>query len=66
MSGLAVDQNNRHSREQQSNLEMEQQVGPKYVIHIAHVGARADRLSSYYNYYNYTIGKTVKPLPELR
>jgi hypothetical protein len=63
MSGLAVDQNNRHSREQQWNLEVEQQVGPKDVVRIAYVGARADRLSSYYNYNNYTIGETVKPFP---
>lgn len=63
MSGLAVDQNNEHSRQQEWNLELEQQLGTHNVVRFAYVGAHGDRLSTYYPYNNYTIGQTTKPFP---
>ncbi|MDE1176379.1 MAG: TonB-dependent receptor [Edaphobacter sp.] len=65
MSGLAVDQDNRHSRQQQWNLQLEQQIGPRDVVRIAYVGAHADHLSTYYSYNTYAIGSTTKPFPNL-
>lgn len=63
MSGLAVDQNNQHSRQQEWNVELEQQLGRRNVVRVAYVGSHADHLSTYYPYNNYTIGQTTKPFP---
>ncbi len=65
LSGLGVNQNNEHSRIQEYNLQFEQQLGPRDVFTVAYVGTMADRLSTYYNYNNYTIGGTTRPLPNL-
>ncbi len=48
LAGVAVDVNNKHSRQQQYNLQLQQQFGTRDYISIAYVGAHADRLSTYY------------------
>ena len=48
LGGVAVDVNNKHSRQQQYNLQLQQQMGKNDFISIAYVGAHADRLSTYY------------------
>ena len=63
--GLAVDRNNKHSRIQEYNLQLQQQFGKRDVFSVAYVGTYSDRLSTYYNYNTYAIGATVKPLPNL-
>ncbi len=64
--GVAVNRNDRHSRLQEWNLQLQQQFGQKDVLSVAYVGTRGDRLSTYYNDYNdYTIGGTTRPLPNL-
>ena len=65
LGGLAVDRNNKHSRIQEYNLQLEQQFGPRDVFSVAYVGTYSDRLSTYYNYNTYAIGATTKPLPNL-
>jgi hypothetical protein len=64
-TGLAVNRDNQHSRVQEWNLQLQQQAGPSDVFSLAYVGTRGDRLSTYYNYNNYTIGATTKPFPNL-
>ena len=48
LGGVAIDVNNKHSREQQYNLQLQQELGPRDVISIAYVGGHADHLSTYY------------------
>ncbi len=48
LGGVAIDVNNKHSRQQQYNLQVQQQLGSRDFISIAYVGAHADRLSTYY------------------
>jgi len=48
LGGVAVDVNNKHSRQQQYNLQLQQQLGKNDFISIAYSGAHADRLSTYY------------------
>jgi len=48
LGGVAIDVNNKHSRQQQFNLQLQQELGPRDVISIAYVGGHADRLSTYY------------------
>ncbi len=64
-NGLAVDPNNKHSRIQEYNVQLQQQFGPKDVFSAAYVGTYSDRLSTYYNYNTYAIGATTKPFPTL-
>ena len=65
LGGLAVNQNNEHSRMQEWNLQLQQQFTSKDVFSIAYVGTRGDRLSTYYNYNNYSIDTTTRPYPNL-
>ncbi len=64
-----VDRNNKHSRLQQYNLQLQQQFGARDVFSMAYVGTRGDRLSTYYNnvtqYNAYTIGETTRLFPNL-
>ncbi len=48
LAGVAVDVNNKHSRQQQYNMQLQQQLGTRDYISIAYVGGHADRLSTYY------------------
>ena len=48
LGGVAVDVNNKHSRIQQFNMQVQQQLGKRDFISIAYVGSHADRLSTYY------------------
>ncbi|SNT42771.1 Carboxypeptidase regulatory-like domain-containing protein [Granulicella rosea] len=48
LGGVAVDVNNKHSRQQQFNLQVQQQLGKNDTVSVAYVGAHADRLSTYY------------------
>jgi len=69
LGGTAVNRNNRHSRIQEYNLQLQQQISSRDVFSIAYVGTHADRLSTYYNnganYNGYTIGGTTRPFPNL-
>lgn len=65
LGGLAVNQDNQHSRVQEWNLQLEHQVGSNNVFNLAYVGTRGDRLSTYYNYNTYAIGATTRPFPNL-
>ncbi len=64
-----VDRNNKHSRLQQYNLQLQQQFGSRDVFSVAYVGTYGDRLSTYYNnatqFNAYTIGGTTRPFPNL-
>jgi hypothetical protein len=62
-NGLAVNQNNQHSRLQEWNLQVQQQVGPLDVVSIAYVGSRGDRLSTYYNYNTFRLNTPTEPFP---
>ncbi len=48
LAGVAIDVNNKHSRQQQYNMQLQQQLGSRDFISIAYVGGHADRLSTYY------------------
>ena len=48
LGGVAIDVNNKHSREQQYNLQLQQQLNRRDFISIAYVGGHGDRLSTYY------------------
>ncbi len=48
LGGVAIDVNNKHSRQQQYNMQLQQQLGPHDFFSIAYVGGHADRLSTYY------------------
>ncbi len=65
IGGLAVNQNDKHSRMQEYNLQLQQQVGAKDVFNIGYVGTHGDRLSTYYNYNQYNFGATALPFPNL-
>jgi len=65
LNSLAVNRNNQHSRIQEYNLQLEQQITPRDVFSVAYVGTYSDRLSTYYNYNTYAIGGTTRPLPNL-
>ena len=65
LSGLAVNQDNRHSRTQQWNLQVQKQLGQRDVVTASYVGVRGDRLSTYYSYNTYAFGGKALPLPNL-
>ncbi len=65
LGGVAVDQNNKHSRQQQYNLQLQQQFGHRDFISVAYVGGHADRLSTYYPINTYNFGTTTLPFPNL-
>ncbi len=62
-NGLAVNQNNQHSRLQEWNLQLQQQVGALDVISIAYVGSHGDRLSTYYDYNTFQLNTPTEPFP---
>ena len=63
---IALNQDDRHDRLQEWNLQLQQQFSSRDVLSIAYVGTRGDRLSTYYNDYNdYPIGGTTRPFPNL-
>jgi len=63
--GIAVNQNNNHSMNQQWNIQLQHQLGLNNVVSLAYVGTRSSRLSTYYPYNIYTIGATTKPFPSI-
>ena len=65
LSGLAVDRNNKHSRLQEWNLQLQQQFGPKDVFSVAYVGVHSDRLSSYYPLNTYQFNSPTLPFENL-
>ena len=65
VGGLAVNQNDKHSRMQEYNLQLQQQLGKRDVFNIAYVGTHGDRLSTYYTYNQYNFGTTALPFPNL-
>lgn len=48
LGGVAIDVNNKHSRVQQFNTQLQQELGRNDVVSVAYVGSHADRLSTYY------------------
>ncbi len=65
LGGVAVDQNNKHSRLQQYNLQVQQQLGSRDVLSVAYVGTHGDRLSTYYPINNYNFNSATLPFPAL-
>ena len=65
LGGLAVDRNNKHSRLQEFNLQLQQQIGPRDVVSIAYVGVHSDRLSSYYPLNSYYFNTPTLPFENL-
>lgn len=69
LSQTIVDRNNKHSRLQEYNVQLQQQFGSKDVFSIAYVGTHGDRLSTFYNnatsYNAYPIGGTARAFPNL-
>lgn len=63
LGGTAINVNNKHSRIQQYNVQLQQQFGPRDVFSAAYVGTHADRLSTFYNLTQYHIGATTRPYP---
>ncbi len=63
LGGTAINVNNKHSRIQQYNLQLQQQFGPRDVFSASYVGTHADRLSTFYNLTAYHIGATTRPYP---
>ena len=61
IGGTAINVNNKHSRIQQYNLQLQQQFSPRDVFSMAYVGTHADRLSTFYSLTNYHIGATTLP-----
>ena len=61
IGGTAINVNNKHSRIQQYNLQLQQQLSPRDVFSMAYVGTHADRLSTFYSLTNYHIGATTLP-----
>ena len=61
IGGTAVNVNNQHSRLQQYNLQLQQQLSPRDVFSAAYVGTHGDRLSTFYNLTQYHIGTTTLP-----
>ncbi|MGI4827804.1 MAG: hypothetical protein ACRYFU_06390, partial [Janthinobacterium lividum] len=65
LSGLAVDQNNKHARLQQYNLQIQQQFGNRDVFSFGYVGVHSDRLSSYYNLNTWYFNTPTEPFENL-
>ncbi|RRA48085.1 carboxypeptidase regulatory-like domain-containing protein [Acidipila sp. EB88] len=65
IGGLAVNRDDKHSRMQEYNLQLQQQFGKNDVVSIAYVGTHGDRLSTYYTYNQYNFGTTALPFPNL-
>lgn len=69
LGGTAVNRNNQHSRLQEWNLQLEQQLSTRDLFSAAYVGTRGDRLSTLYKYGTnlnaYRIGGTTLPFPNL-
>jgi hypothetical protein len=63
IGGTAINVNNKHSRIQQYNVQLQQQITPRDVFSAAYVGSHADRLSTFYNLTQYHIGATTLPYP---
>ena len=67
ISGTAINVNNQHSRIQEYNLQLQQQLSAKDVFSMAYVGTRGDRLATLYKYgfalTQYHIGATTLPYP---
>ena len=61
LGGTAINVNNQHSRLQQYNLQLQQQLSPRDVFSAAYVGTHGDRLSTFYNLTAYHIGATTRP-----
>ena len=61
IGGTAINVNNKHSRLQQYNLQLQQQLTPRDVFSAAYVGTYGDRLSTFYSLTNYHIGATTLP-----
>ncbi len=61
LGGTAINVNNQHSRLQQYNLQLQQQISPRDVFSAAYVGTHGDRLSTFYNLTAYHIGATTRP-----
>ncbi len=61
IGGTAINVNNKHSRIQQYNLQLQQQITPTDVFSAAYVGSHADRLSTFYSLTQYHIGATTLP-----
>ncbi len=61
LAGTAINVNNKHSRVQQYNLQLQQQLTPRDVVSAAYVGTHADRLSTFYSLTQYHIGATTLP-----
>ncbi len=59
--GTAVNVNNKHSRIQQYNVQLQQQLSPRDVFSMAYVGTHGDRLSTYYDLNAYHFGSTTLP-----
>jgi hypothetical protein len=65
LGGVAVGVNNKHSRLQQYNLQLQQQFGSRDVLSVAYVGTHGDRLSTYYPINSYNFNSTTLPFPAL-
>ena len=65
LSGLAVDQNNKHARLQQYNVQLQQQFGNRDVLSIGYAGVHSDRLSSYYNLNTWYFNTPTQPFGNL-
>ncbi len=69
LSGTAINVNNKHSRIQEYNVQLQQQITPKDVFSIAYVGTHGDRLATLYNngfaLTQYHFGATTRPFPGL-
>ena len=63
LSMNGVNQDNHHSRVQEWNFQLSQQLGEKNVLNVAYVGSHSGNLATYYPYNNYQIGTGTKPLP---
>ena len=63
LGGTAINVNNKHSRIQQYNVQLQQQFGARDVFSASYVGTHADRLSTFYNLTQYHIGATTRPYP---
>ncbi len=61
IGGTAINVDNKHSRLQQYNLQLQQQLSPRDVLSVAYVGTHGDRLSTFYNLTQYHIGTTTLP-----
>ncbi|MGI4828973.1 MAG: carboxypeptidase regulatory-like domain-containing protein [Janthinobacterium lividum] len=65
LAGLAVNQNNKHARLQQYNLQLQQQFGTRDVLSIGYVGVHSDRLSSYYTLNTWYFNTPTEPFENL-